>query len=242
MINLYTIATSAPALAEKLNLPLKCAFQPAYQARPGMELPVILLRDGKPQIEPARWGCVPGKATTTLQVFPISKVFSQKPMNRWIHTQRCLIPANCFFARHHDTGRTCLIRSLNTRLFLMGGIYTMHASKDRGTSCQFIVLTTESADVLRPLTNIMPVILSLTEIQQWLYSEHLIDLMQYADGSGDQWFDYFEVSNSILTPGRNSRDLLKPLGLSREEVESRNQRLKAVDLRQDRYDRKGSKR
>jgi hypothetical protein len=49
------------------------------------------------------------------------------------------------------------------------------------------------------------------------------------------------VDKSIITPGMNKRNLLKPLGLSHEEQQLRDQKLKAVDVKQDRFDRKGSK-
>lgn len=241
MINLYTIATASSALAETLNLPLRKPYKPIYQARPGMQLPVILNNGGHPEIVSAHWGCIPERSTTSIHVFPMDKVMSQRPMNRWIHTQRCLVPANCFFTRHPESRDVFLIRILNARTFLIGGMYCIqrHAGEE---SCHFVLLTTESADVLKPVTPDMPVILGTGDVHLWMQSEHLLDLMQLADQAGDQWFDYFTVSSRILTPGNNDRDLLRPTGLSHEEIATRDQKLKAVDLKQDRYDRKGSKR
>ena len=79
-------------------------------------------------------------------------------------------------------------------------------------------------------------------LQDWLNGEHLVDLMQIADSAGDQWFDYFPVSREILQPGINKRELLKPLGMSKFEQSERELKLKAIDIRQDRFNRKASKR
>jgi putative SOS response-associated peptidase YedK len=242
MINLYTIATRAQALSEMLNLPLSASYKPAYQARPGMPLPLMMHKDGRLQIASGYWGCIPERFTSPIPVFPMEKLLSQTPLNRWIHTQRCVMPANCFYCRNDENHEIYLVRLLNARTFFMGGIYCELPGSKGILNTHFILLTTESADVLRPITTDMPVILSKDDYQKWLQTEHLIDLMDIADQCGEHWFDYFTVDKSIITPGTNKRNLLKPLGLSHEEQQLRDQKLKAVDVKQDRFDRKGSKR
>ncbi|HLF65549.1 MAG TPA: SOS response-associated peptidase family protein [Saprospiraceae bacterium] len=247
MLNLYTIATKPPVLAEQLHHNVLEEYTPAYQARPGMALPVILCSESKPVIVIARWGCTTEAATMSLNSFPMDRILTQPPFNRWLHTQRCLIPANCFFARRTDTDlrpdehNIYLIRILQSRLFLIGGLFTVEHRRNSKDIYSFLLLTTESADVLRPLTDQMPVILSIEHLSTWLTSDHLIDVMHLADRSGDRWFDYFPVNSKILTPGMNDRDLLKPLGLSLQEMTEREHKLKAIDIRQDRFDRKGGK-
>lgn len=248
MLNLYTIATRQEAVAEQLNLQVRDAVVPIYQARPGMMLPIIVFAGSKAVLIKAHWGCQTEAATMSLNSFPMDRVMTQPPFNRWIHSQRCLIPANCFFARRTEKAmkpeehNTFLIRMLESRLFLMGGLFQTETDRKGQTTYSFLLLTTESADVLKPLTAQMPVILSSDHLYQWLTSEHLIDIMQLADRSGDHWFDYFPVNSDIITPGNNKRSLLKPIDISLREMTERAHKLKAIDVKQERFDRRGGKR
>ncbi len=247
MLNLFTIGTRPDVVAEQLNLQLKDSYSPVYQARPGMKLPIIVFSSNKPSLVSGHWGCQTDAATMSLNSFPMDRVMTQPPFNRWIHTQRCLIPANCFFARRTDKNlqpndhQIYLVRVLQSRLFLMGGLFAVERTLHGKDIYSFLLLTTESADVMRTLTDQMPVILPPENLSTWLTSEHLIDIMQLADRVGDQWFDYFPVSADILTPGTNNRHLLKPLGVSLREEEERKHKLKAIDVKQDRFDRRGGK-
>jgi putative SOS response-associated peptidase YedK len=247
MLNLFTIATRASAISEILNVQLQATISPLYQARPGMEIPVILMIRGKPVLATAHWGCATEAATMSLNTFPTDRVLTQRPFNTWIHTQRCLIPANCFFARRSgkqmqpDDHSTYLIRILQSRLFLMGGLYHTEVQRNGRDKYALVLLTTGSADILRSLSEEMPVLLSRDLMLEWLTAEHLADIMHLADRSGDHWFDYFPVSDAILTPGVNSRQLLKPLDMSMHERDERLHKLKAGEVKQDRFDRRGGK-
>jgi len=254
MLNLYTLAVKPQALSELLNLRFHASYTPFYQARPGMYLPIIIsTAPGKKTTPPqatlinAHWGCQTEAATMLLHAYPMEKILTQPPFNRWIHSQRCLIPANCFFGRNRNAARmpedhdTYLIRLLRSRLFLIGGLYTVERDAHRADIYTFLLLKTQSADILKPLMEEMPVVLMPDHLNTWLSSDHLVDIMHLADRAGDHWFDYFAVSSQILTPGTNSRNLLKPLGLSLREYEERDHKLKAIDVKQDRFDRRGSK-
>ena len=245
MLNIYTLATRPEALSDLLSLDKSQDYKPIYLARPGMNLPVILNSGGKTCLLKAHWGCQTEAATMPLCTFPMDRLLSQPPFNRWIHTQRCVVPANCFFAHRDNQGPsdrdghdTFLIRLIQSRLFLIGGLFM---TEPRKNSYSFLLLTTESADVLQHLTQQMPLLLSTDHLRTWLYSEHLIDVMHAADRSGDHWFDYYAVDHDIITPGNNRRDLLKPLGASLREKEERDHKLRAIDVKQERFDRRGGK-
>jgi putative SOS response-associated peptidase YedK len=245
MINLITIATRPAALSDQLGIPCRTNFRASYQARPGAILPLIINRDAGSEVDSAIWGCQVPSFTMPISAFPIDRVMGQKPFNRWIHTQRCLIPANCFFARtvrreSRDT-EIYLIRLLQSRLFLIGGLFKEERDTDDETRCSFCILTTESADVLKSVTPLMPVLIPPDHMKAWLNAKHVLDLMHLADRSGDHWFDYFPVSSKILQPGINDRELLKPLGLSVHQRTQRELRLGAINTQQDRFNRKGGK-
>lgn len=246
MLNLYAIATRPGALSAQLQIPLYADFEPVYQARPGMHLPVIMLENDLPVIHMAYWGYATEPRMMPTYALPVDKVLTQAPFNRWIHQQRCLIPVNCFFGRAtritaSDASDIYLVRMLTSRLFFMGGLYSVETNDHHSRTYRFTVLTTASADVLRPVMDEMPVVLLQDHLHTWLAAEHLIDIMQLADRSGDHWFDFFPVNREIIHPGNNRRDLLKPLGASWREKDARVQRLKAIDVKEERFDRRGGK-
>lgn len=246
MLNLYTVATRPDALSNLLHVPLHDTVKPIYQARPGMLLPIVLNQNNQPIIVNARWGYETEPRMMPTYAVRMDNILTQAPFNRWIHTQRCLVPANCFFGRASnvspsDDSDIFLIRLLTSRLFCMGGLYTTEQNAQGKISYRFTLLTTESADILRLLMDQMPVVMLQDHLHTWLNAEHLIDIMHLADRAGDHWFDYYAVDHDIITPGNNRRDLLKPLGVSLREKEERVQKLKAIDVKQERFDRRGGK-
>ena len=87
----------------------------------------------------------------------------------------------------------------------------------------------------------MPVALSPHKTELWVSEPTLLKVMQMADRSGDFWFDFYRVHPRILEPKWNERDLLKPLGISFREWQERNEKLNALDLKDDRFNRNNTK-
>ena len=65
--------------------------------------------------------------------------------------------------------------------------------------------------------------------------------MQLADSSGDKWFDFYKVDSKILEPESNSKELLKPIGISYREWMEREEKLNSLDLKGDRFNRNNTK-
>jgi len=100
MLSLYTISTKPETVTDQCKLSESFSYSPVCQARPGMQLPIIIQINNKPSPVIANW-------------------VTKRPLIL-IRKQRCAVPANCFFSV--KDGQPYLIRLLQHRMFLMGGI------------------------------------------------------------------------------------------------------------------------
>lgn len=234
MLDLYAIAIQPDHIAAILNLRKSVHFDPVYQARPGMLLPMCFLSGQSIDLTPARWAlALYNRHAATL---PVEKMLKSRPENLWIHNNRCAIPANCFFSERKEV--IYLIRSLRNRLVFFGGIHIAVPGDDHE---HFAILTTQAPDILRNVTERIPVIVSPHKIREWLGAKSMTQVMGIADRSGEQWFDYFQVEKRVVEEGVNERLLLKPVGLSWQQRRRRDEKLKGLDLRDDRISRNNTK-
>lgn len=229
MIPLYTISSKPDTVQEQCKLTEYFSFSAAYQARPGMKLPIIIQKDPKekPELVMARWGAKKPLVT-------MDRILSTRPYNVLVRRQRCAIPANCFFALKKDQPH--LVRLLQYRMFLMGGIF--HYAEEE---FYFALLQTDPADMLNSLEGQMPVVLAPEKLSSWLRGDEVGRIMHYADRSGSFWFDYFPVSKKILEPGQNSKELLGPQGVSQQQMKDHQKKLTAIAFEKERPNRSSMK-
>lgn len=230
-MNIYSIATTPEMLASRTNTSEPLDYEPIYQARPGMKMPIIILRDGKPEIVMASWGL---RSSSAFNRIHMSRVLKSRPWNLLIRRQRCAVPANCFIVNTQGTPH--LIRLPQHRLFMMGGIFQIKKEE-----IYFTLLETESADLISSITKEMPVLFHNDRIARWLTADEIGTLMRFADKAGNNWFDYFKVAPEILSEKENNRELLTPLGMTREQQKLREQSIQALTFEKERMNRRNSK-
>lgn len=227
MLDIYTIASSPTYISTKCNLQQFFNYQYTYQAKPGMKLPIIVIRQGAPFLTMATWG-MQEKASA-----PTRKTLITSPYNKLIRNNRCAIPANCFFAQKGES--VYLIRLIQPRMFLMGGLFIQ-----KNNRYEFIILKTPPPDILSFLNN-MPVLFTPDKLDQWLKATTLLEVMNITDRTGSHWFDYFNVHEEIMVKGVNDKALLTPIGTSFNELKIRDQMLNALSFDQERPNRSNMK-
>ncbi len=230
-MNTYSIATSPTMLATRTNISEVLEYAPIYQARPAMKLPIIILQNGKPEIVMATWGL---KSSVAFNTIHMSRILKGRPWNILLRTQRCAVPANCFIVKKNN--EAFLIRLPQHRLFMMGGVYQMKKNE-----IHFTLLETESADLISSITDNMPVVFHNDRVTKWLLADELGSIMRFADKAGNNWFDYFKISQQVFDAKENNRELLTPLGMSREQQQQREQSIQALTFEKERMNRRGSK-
>lgn len=230
MFDFITIATRKEALESALDLAIQGDYKPVYLSRQGEQLPIILIGKDGYKTELATYGL----KRNELKI-PIKRVLYKRPYNKLIRTNRCAIPVNCFFGKYAN--HPYLIRVLNERLICLAGLYEV---TDNGEH-RFAILTTEPADTIRHLADHAPVLFKIDGFKRWLKTTNMQDVMEFADKSSHHWFDYFQVSDEVINADRNSKELLVPVGLSRQQVLDREDQLKGLELDKIRTDKGSSK-
>jgi len=203
LLPLYSIASSADVLSTTFDIDAGKAITPIFQARPKMELPVILM--GNPALQIGTWSA--GNHT----VIDISKTLQARPWNIWLRKQRCIIPANCFYGEGDKN--TSLVRLLDHRLFGIAGLFDIVNGK-----IGFTMLTTSSPPILKTQAEQMPVLCTPENSKHWLNSNlGVAELMGIADSSGGHWFDFYPVSEKIKSNQEQNKSLLNPLRASYQQ-------------------------
>ena len=227
MLPLYTISTKPAAIIEQCKFAEPFSFSPVYQARPGMQLPVIIQQEGRLIPIVAQWG-------TKKPLVSVDRILSTRPYNILVRRQRCAVPANCFFAMKND--QPYLIRLLQYRMFLMGGIFHFVEGQ-----FYFTLLQAHPADMLNAMEGQMPVVMAPEKCSSWLKGSDASRVMHYADRAGSYWFDYYPVSKKIQESGHNDPELLKPEGISQQQLKDHEKKLTALAFDKDRPNRSNLK-
>lgn len=238
MFNLYTIASPETFIRQALEAASTCRYSMAYQARPGMVLPIIIRDQGRLKMIEAKW-CHGNESSDLKSSVGMGQVLARHPYKILVRKQRCVVLSNCFFGT--KKANPYLVRVLDHRLFGMGAVYHEERTS-QGVGYSFTLLHTDPADVLAPLTRQMPVVMTMEQVEGWLAPGPLHGTMEFADMAREHWFDYFQVSDRVLSEAYNDKSLLQPVGLSREELRKRERALMALKLDKERADRMGGKR
>jgi putative SOS response-associated peptidase YedK len=180
MCGRYTLRTSGAKLAEAFgveeNLPL---FEARYNVAPTQTMPVVRSRaeGGGRELARMRWGLVPSwaddKTIGNKLLNARSESVAKTPAFRAaFRKRRCLVPADGFF-EWEKIGRQkhpFLISMSDGRPFAFAGLWeTWHKGEEKLES--FTILTTQANELLRPLHDRMPVILSPADYGAWLSTE-----------------------------------------------------------------------
>ena len=227
MIPLYTITSKPDTIAESCKLSDAFSYSPVFQARPGMKLPILIQRENKIELVMAQW-------EIKKPLVGVDRILSTRPYNILVRKQRCAVPANCFFSIKNDQPN--LIRLLQYRLFIMGGIF--HYTEGEFS---FALLEADPADILSSMQGKMPVVMAPEKLSSWLMGIEVGKVMHYADKAGSYWFDYFPVPKEILNDSQNNKDLLKPEGISQHEMKEHERKLTALAFDKERPNRSNLK-
>ena len=227
MLPLYTISSKAETITDQCKLNESFSYSPIYQARPGMKLPILIQKENKIELVTARWGIKKPLLST-------DRILSMRPYNVLVRRQRCAVPANCFFSLKNDQPH--LIRLLQYRLFLMGGLFHYVQGE-----YYFTLLQAHPADMLSHMEGQMPVVMAAEKLSSWFKGTDAGRVMHYADRAGSYWFDYFPVSKQILNSNENNKDLLNPLGISQQQLKDHEKKLRALAFEKERPNRSNLK-
>ena len=104
------------------------------------------------------------------------ETLGQKPAFRAaFKSRRCLIPTNGFYEwmKEKEKKQPYLIQLTDGNLFAFAGLWEHWQGPDGSTIESCTVITTEANDLLRPIHDRMPVIITRKDYDSWLNPEML---------------------------------------------------------------------
>jgi putative SOS response-associated peptidase YedK len=193
-------------------------LQPRYNVAPGQELPVVT-RHSPNQLEVMRWGLVPFWAKDTKIGYQMINaraegIESKSAFRKPFKSQRCIIPASGFY-EWQKQGSTKKIpyyfRLNNDELFGFAGLYDIYTDENGNKLKTYTIITTAANDLVGPVHDRMPVILSREDEAIWLDSElhdpeRLLPLLKPYPA---ELMDAYPVSSLVNKPQNDSPELIE---------------------------------
>lgn len=192
---------------------------PSYNIAPSQK--VLMVRgNGARCLVGATWGLIPswvkdpGKGEGIINAR--AETVAVKPSFRqaFLH-HRCLIVADGFFEweRRDSKKQPVYIRLTSRELFGFAGLYAYSSSPEGKRVCTCTIITTAPNDLVRPIHDRMPVILSREKEDLWLDPSITREdtLLPLLVPYSSQAMEAYPVSRRMNTPSYNSPETILPL-------------------------------
>lgn len=149
---------------------------PRPDVRPTNHIPMIVQQDGTRVVEDARWWLVPSWWKKDLKSLPSlfnarAEGLAEKPSFRSaFKSRRCLIPTSCFYEwsgtpGHKEKHR---IARVDGNPLALAGLWEEWQQPEGELLRSCTIITTSANEVMEPIHNRMPVILSADAWDEWL--------------------------------------------------------------------------
>jgi putative SOS response-associated peptidase YedK len=176
MCGRYELDIEEDALIRRFNLKASgVEVKRRYNVAPSQTLPIITEADPD-QLTLAQWGLRPFWARPGQVVkAPINargETVDQLPTFRTaFHERRCLVPATAFYEWQKLDGSTkqpYRIALTDDAPFAFAGLYGETAGMDGAPKPSYTIVTTDPNELMAPIHNRMPVILTDEDAETWL--------------------------------------------------------------------------
>jgi putative SOS response-associated peptidase YedK len=194
-------------------------FEPSYNVAPTHDI-IIINNRGVKQIVKCHWGFVPPWSKDLSADYKMinarSETVDAKPSFKTaFRKQRCLVIANGFYEWQKDKKRKVpvYISLKSGKPFGFAGLYTVWTSPEGEKICTCTILTTESNDLVAPIHDRMPVIISRDKENLWLDpAVNDVDVLKDLLASiPSEEIVINKVSDRVNSPWYNSPDNIKPV-------------------------------
>jgi len=164
------------ALLQRLGVAQPSAFVSRYNIAPSTGIPAVRVseKDRLPEVALLRWGLVPAWAKSIagppLVNARAESVASKPTFRDAFRSRRCVIPASGFY-EWETVGRTkkpWLVQRTDQEPFGLAGLWDAATAPDDSIIESCAIITTEPNDVMRPIHNRMPVMLTPEQCAAWL--------------------------------------------------------------------------
>ena len=180
MCGRFILTSPGKDMQDQFGLLKEPELTPRYNISPTQQVSAIRMDTGSRRLEMLKWGLVPFWAKDASigprLINARCETIGQKPAYRAaFKSRRCLIPTNGFYEwmKEKEKKQPYLIRLADESLFAFAGLWEHWKGPDGSTIESCTVITTEANDLLRPIHDRMPVIISRKDYDSWLNPEML---------------------------------------------------------------------
>jgi len=178
-------------------------IKPIFNIAPSMKVPIIT-KDG---VKFAKWGYVPGfaKIDKFKTINTRSETISEVSMfKKSFEEKRCLIPADGFYEWKTTPNKKIpfRIQFKNNELFCFAGIW-----ETRDDYKTFSIITTTTNQLIKPVHDRMPVILTKENEQAWLDAPIKEVLKPFESDN----LEMFQVTEKVNSSSFNDPEVLKKI-------------------------------
>ena len=206
---------------------------PQYNASPMQKLPVVAFRGGVLTVQRMQWSLVPHWSKEPKSEFSTFNAKGEtleksRLFGSYFKGSRCLIPADAFYewkkenvvrsaggkSREVVEKHPMCIRMKDEKPFMFAGLFSVWRGKEGSEEFPtFTIITTAPNEILAPIHNRMPVILSKEHFEQWLDREyHDTDsLRKLLAGIPSSKMKAYRVSRVVSSSQNNVPECLEEL-------------------------------
>ena len=193
--------------------------KPDYNITPG-RLVLCVMKNGHNKLVSFRWGLIPSWAKDPQIGYKMvnarAETLIEKPsFFKPFQTQRCLVVADGFYEWRKE-GREKIplaIRLRNDKPFAFAGLYDRWQSPENELITSCTIITTTPNELLAPIHNPIPAILTPEARESWLDNTitNPLKLIPLLKPYNAQEMEAYEVSSQVNSVKNNNPDLIKPV-------------------------------
>lgn len=173
-------------------------WRPRYNIAPTDAHPIACVVDGKRRLTRARWG-LPGRDKQIINAR--GETLAERPRFRdALNSRRCVVPADGFF--EWQSGQPWWYAARDHGPLFFAGLWEEGPDAPR-----FLIVTTAANDVVAPVHDRMPALLTPSCIGEWL-KRPALELLVPAD---EATLVARPVSSRVSSPANDDASLLEPV-------------------------------
>jgi putative SOS response-associated peptidase YedK len=202
-----------------IDTPIADMPRPRYNLAPTQDAPIVV-RASPNRLVMMRWGLIPFWAKDakigSRMINARAESLAERPAFRGsLKDRRCLVPTTGFYEWKAADGKVpYLARVKESRLFAMAGLYDRWKGPSGQEVHSFTIVTTSANELMSPIHDRMPVILSREDEDAWLAPGPLDDATRgrLLRPFPPERMEAYPVSGMVNDLSNDSEELVRPLG------------------------------
>ena len=222
MCGRFTLIAPGEAVADLFQLPETPVLAPRFNIAPTQPIAAVRVSSigGPRELTHFHWGLIPRWAKDpkigSRMINARSETAAEKPSFRAAFKyRRCLVPADGFYEWQKLNGskKPVRIQMDDGDLFAIAGLWEHWISGDGSEIESCTLLTTEPNDLLAPVHNRMPVIISPDDFDLWLDpgAQHPGEVQHLLRAYPAEAMNYYPVSTHVNNPRNEDPLCIEPL-------------------------------